>query len=62
MPFFVVAIKLFGDKHNAKLQTIKTALAGKVNVIKTTFYGKQKASKIYNFISKYSPLYFASEV
>ena len=37
MPFFVAEIKQFGGKHNAKIQTIKTALTGKVNVSEITF-------------------------
>ena len=46
MPFFVAERKQFGGKQNAKLQTIKTALTGKINVSGITFYGKQKSSKI----------------
>ena len=42
MHFCVAEIKQSGDKQNAKLQTIKTALTGKVNVSRTTFLGKQK--------------------
>ncbi|MBP5467091.1 MAG: hypothetical protein J6Y43_05980 [Clostridia bacterium] len=37
MPFFVAGIKHKGDKQNAKLQTIQTALTGKVNTSGTTF-------------------------
>ena len=37
MPFFVAKIKHLGGKQNAKLQTIKTALTGKINVSGITF-------------------------
>ena len=37
MPFFVAERKRFGGKQNAKLQTIKTALTGKINVSGITF-------------------------
>ena len=37
MPFFVAGIKQFGGKQNAKLQTVKTAMTGKVNVSEITF-------------------------
>ena len=62
MPFFVAERKQYGGKQNAKLQAIKTALTGKVNVSKTTFSREAKVKQKNNFISKYSPLYFASEV
>ena len=45
MPFFVAEIKQFGGKQNAKLQTIKTALTGKVNVSKTMFSRKAKVKQ-----------------
>ena len=37
MPFFVAERKQFGGKQNAKLQTIKTTLTGKVKVSGITF-------------------------
>ena len=46
MPFFVAEIRQLGGKQNAKLQTIKTALTGKVNVSKTTFSREAKAKQI----------------
>ena len=45
MPFFVAEIKQFGGKQNAKLQTIKTALTGKVHVSKTMFSRKAKVKQ-----------------
>ena len=45
MPFFVAERKQFGGKQNAKLQTIKTALTGKVNVRKTIFSKEAKVKQ-----------------
>ena len=45
MPFFVAEIKHLGGKQNAKLQTIKTALTDKDNVIKTTFSKEAKVKQ-----------------
>ena len=45
MPFFVAERKQFEGEQNAKLQTIKTALAGKENISKKTFSREAKAKQ-----------------